>query len=540
MDTTLKGILRLTEAADVEARCAALLVLTHLEVRDPAVVRVIGELLDARNVVVRDFAVGYFERVRPPDGIARLLPMLDTEDDALRRRVVDILARYGPATVAPARKLLEDAPRRRLNAIIDLSVRVRSSAALDGLFDLLAGGDVDINRQVCDAIIAIVPALDDRARADLFARAEKLAAGAKGHRTPLVAAAKLFGALGHVKARRRLFAMLDAREPAVVRSHALAALVQCLRAQTLTDAEVDTLLPLLDEGDEAGMLRPAVRLLEDQPFDRRHLATLNRLADSPQPLVKRFAVQKLGAFESGAVVRTLIGYLTDDSYARRDQATASLKTLPAARAPLMKEFLACDDERKAWTIADILLVHDRSWKRDTLGELWKKLEGALEKREDRLYAPYHHFLNVLDAEALTERVRARAEQLRKSKRFAISARWIMLLKDSPAFDAELQFALAVAELKSHRRPLGGPARRHDLAIDLLRALAESAFPLAERLRRERALTPEELYYAGFHLAEGRGEQRAVARELLEHVAAKYGRSKVGKAAKNKAKLVAAG
>ncbi len=537
MDATLKSVLGLIGAADVEARCAALLVLTHLAAAEDRVVRVVGETLASRNVVVRDFAVGYFEQVRPKDGATYLLPLLDTEDDALRHRIVAILAQYGNAAVVSVKKLLKDAPRRRLNAVIDLCARVRSGGALDLLFDVMAGDDFDANRQACDALIAIVPALEARARSDLFSRTEQLAAKAKGHRTALVAAAKLFGALGEAKARRRLFALLDEREPAVVRTHALAALTQCLRGQPLTGAEVDALLPLLGDSDEAGIIRPAVRLLEDQPLDRRYLTLLNRLAESPQPLVKRFAVQKLGGFESGTVVKTLIGYLTDDSYARRDQATTSLKTLPAARTPLMKEFLACDDERKAWTIADVLLMHDRGWKRDTLTELWKKLEGALEKREDRLFAPYFHFLSALDADDVAERVRARTEQLRKSKRFADSVKWLTLLKDAPTFDAELKFALAVAELKSHARPLGGPTRRHDLALELLRELAASTFPLAERLRRERALSPEELYYAGFNLAEGRGEERAVARDLLEHVAAKHARTKVGKAAKNKAKLI---
>jgi HEAT repeat protein len=195
-----------------------------------------------------------------------------------------------------------------------------------------------------------------------------------------VAAAKLLGGIGDVKARKPLFAMLNPREPHVVRTHALGALVQCLRGKPLTAAEVETLLGWLDDDDEAGVLRPAVRLLEDQPLERAALARLNQLAESPQPIVKRFAIQKLGGFESGAVVKTLISYLTDDSYARRDQATATLKTLPAARSALMKELLACDDERKAWTLADIVLLHDRSWKRDTLTALWDKLQKALETR----------------------------------------------------------------------------------------------------------------------------------------------------------------
>jgi len=539
VDTTLKGVIELIGSPDVEARCAALLVLTHLRADDERVVQAVGAALNGRNAVVRDFAVGYFERARPRDGVGYLAPLLDSPEDGLRQRTVEILAPYGQAAIGAVKKLVKDAPRRRLNAIIDLCARVRTSAALDLLFDLMAGDDFDTNRTACDAVIATVPVLDARARADLFTRTEELAAAAKGHRTALVAAAKLFGALGDPKARRRLFSMLDKQEPPVVRTHALAALVHCLRSEKLAAAEISALVPLLDADDEAGVLRPVVRLLQEQTLDRSYLTQLNRLADSAAPLVKRFAVQKLGGFDSGAVVKTLIGYLTDDSYARRDQAITSLKKLPAARPALMKELLDCDDERKAWTIADVLLVHERDWKRDTRDALWKKLGAALETREDRLYTAYFHFLNALDADAVAEHVRARADALRKKKDFAASAKWLALLKDSPAFDAEARFALAVAEMKAHPHALSAVVRRHDPALDLLRALLRSPFPLAERLRKERALTPEELFYIAFNFAEGGSEEKGLARELLDDLAGKHGRTKVGKAAKNKLRLLPA-
>jgi hypothetical protein len=537
VDATLKGVVSLISGTDVEARCAALLVLTHLKAADDAVVRTVGAALSAKNAVVRDFAVGYFEQVHPRDGVSYVVPLLDADDDALRQHLVVILASYGQSAVAAVKKLVSGAPRRRVNAIIELCARVRTTAALDLLFDLMAGDDFDTNRAACDAVIATVPALDTRGRTDLFARADALAAEAKGHRAPLVAAAKIFGALSDPKARRRLLPLLDTQQPHVVRTHALGALAQCLRGQKLTGSEIDTLLPLLNEEDEAGILRPTIHLLEDQTLERSALSQLNRLAESPQPVVKRFAVQKLGGFDSGGVVKTLIGYVTDDSYARRDQAAASLKKLPAARGALMKELLACDDERKAWTLADILLMHDRSWKRDVLEALWKKLEQALEDRDDRLYTAYLHFLNTLDAEGLTARVRARAERLRAGKHYAASAKWLNLVKESPGFDADAKFALAAAELKAHPHVLTA-VRRHDPALDLLRELTHSTFPVPERLRKERALTPEELFYVAFNFAEGDGDEKAVANDLLAHLSAKHGRTKIGKAAKNKLALLA--
>jgi len=280
-----------------------------------------------------------------------------------------------------------------------------------------------------------------------------------------------------------------------------------------------------------------VALLEDQSFERRHLERLQKLADSPQGVVKRFAVHTLGGFDSGSVVKKLIEYLSDDSYARRSEAMATLKNTPAARVPLMKELLSCDDERRAWALAEVLLAQDRSWRKDVRDELWHRFAEAMDEREDRLYSPFLHVLREIEAPDLLERVRETGEQRRKKKKFAAGARWLGLLRETPAFDGETKLALALCELKSHKHLLNASVRKHDPALELLRDLAASALPLADRLRKERSLAPEDLFYVAFNFAEGKIEERGLARELLEHVTRKFGRTKVGKAAKNKLALL---
>jgi hypothetical protein len=68
VDATLKRVVALIGEADVETRCAALLVLSHLGAADAAVVRAVAAALGGKNAVVRDFAISYLERVRPRDG----------------------------------------------------------------------------------------------------------------------------------------------------------------------------------------------------------------------------------------------------------------------------------------------------------------------------------------------------------------------------------------------------------------------------------------------------------------------------------------
>lgn len=537
MDRTLQGLVRLVAAPEVETRCAALLVLAELGVDEEAAVDAVRKALQGPNAVVRDFALTHLERTRPKAALGDLLSLLDSDDDGLRRRAVEILATYGAAAVAAARKRLDGAPKRRRHAIVDLCGRARSPAAHELILHIMAAGDPDTNRLAVGTLEAAIRAMAASERAAFYGRVEAFAERAGDERIALVSALDLFGFLGDKRCRKRLFGLLGERRPQAVRAHALAALVQCLRGEKVGAAEVDTLLGLLDEADENAILRPALSLLDEHSFDRKHLGRLQELAESPQGVVKRFAVHKLGSFDSGAVVKKLIGYLDDASYARRSEALATLKKTAAARQALMKELLACDDERRAWTLAEAVLAHDRGWRRDVREQLWSRLTEALDGREDRLYSPFLQVLRELDGAEALERIRAAAEQRRKKKKFSLAARWLALLRDTPAFDDEARFALAVCELKSHKHALLAAIRRHDPAVELLRGLAATAMPLADRLRKERVLEAEDLFYVGFSFAEGSVEERALARDVLAHVAGKYGRTKVGRAAKNKLDLL---
>ena len=60
----------------------------------------VGGALASPNIVVRDFAIGYFERVRPRGGLIYLLPLLDAPEDLIRTRIVTLLEHYGAAAVS--------------------------------------------------------------------------------------------------------------------------------------------------------------------------------------------------------------------------------------------------------------------------------------------------------------------------------------------------------------------------------------------------------------------------------------------------------
>jgi hypothetical protein len=373
----------------------------------------------------------------------------------------------------------------------------------------------------------------------LFSEVESVADDLNGaeQRAAVIAAIRILGILGRPQSRKWLIGFVGPEQPSIVRFHALVALLHCLRGQELHKGEFAKLIPILEENEFSDTVRLTLDLLDAHDMPAEYQPALSRLLDSPHIAVQKFALRKMGEFDSPAVVKTLIQQLNDSDAARRDAAARSLRKIPAARTALSKEFLACDNASKAWAIAEILPTYEGKWRRDMLDDVWKRLQNALEE-EDRIHGAYLHFLKQVDAEYAYGQFAARGAQLKKSKKYREAIRFLTPLREFPSFAAEDKFALAIAQLKLHPHDMTSVTARHDPALDLLADLhRSSAFPVLDALKKEKTLEPEDLFYVGFRFAEGGIEARSLGEDILEFVADRHGRTKVGKSAKNKLKLL---
>jgi hypothetical protein len=415
---------------------------------------------------------------------------------------------------------------------------VRGKAAVKGLLQLLSDGNDESNRLICDLM---TPALREMDAGELAALYEDVQAWAtkldiKEQRPAVVSAMRLLGQLGRPQARRLLFRFVGADQPPTVRAHALVALLRCLRDHEIRKDEYAKLFPILEEKEfgEAGRL--ALDLLETHEFPSDARALLTKLMQSPHTDVQKFALRKMAEVGTPATVRTLVEQLGDPDYRKRDVAAGSLRKIPEARAALIKELAACEDASKAWSIAELLPSLEGKWRQDTLDTLWKRLQKAIEN-EERIQTAFLHVLKHAGSEFAYERLAEHGARLVKAKKFKEAVRFLLPLKDFPAIQPENKFQLAVAHLKLHSHTVA--SNRQHPAVELLSDLYRgSAYPVFETLKKEKSLAPEELFALGFTLVERPGQERGLGIDLLEHVAGKFPRNKIGKSAKNKLKLAA--
>ena len=217
-------------------------------------------------------------------------------------------------------------------------------------------------------------------------------------------------------------------------------------------------------------------------------------------------------------------------------AASSLRKIPEARAALIKELMACEDASKAWSIVELLPSFEGKWRQDTIDALWKRFENAVDA-ESRIQTAFLDALKKADEDHVYRRLADQAGRLLRAKKYKEAMGFLTPLREFHAFKPEHRFYLALAQLKLHVHTLA--TNRHHPAVEVFSDLyRNSAYPLFETLKKEKSLAPEELFALGFGLAERAGNERDLGRDLLEFIAAKFPRNKVGKSAKNKLKLLA--
>jgi HEAT repeat protein len=539
MDNTLQEILTLVEKGTIEQRSAALLVLGALKINNAATTKLIGSILDGPNPVLKDYALRYFEEVQPKSNTAQLLKMLDDSDRDMQERTIKSLVAVGQAAVQPLIQGAKNSSRTwQLNAARVLAA-VRGKTAMKGLLQMLIAGTDETNKIICDLMTPALRELDAKGGDALYDEVEEFAANldVKQQRPAAVSSMRLLGQLGRPQARRWLFKFIGAENHPGVRAHALVALLRCLREQDIRKDEYAKLFPLLEEAEFSEVTRLTLDLLDahELPDDSRSL--LAKLMQSPHSDVQKFALRKMGDVATPATIRTLVEELGDADYRKRDVAASSLRKIPEARNALIKELTSCENASKAWSIAELLPSFEGKWRQDTLDLLWKRLRQAVSS-EERIQTAFLHVLKKADQEFAYEKLADQGAKLVKGKKYKEAVGFLAPLKEFPAFKPENKFQLALVHLRLHSHTLA--TNRQHPAIELFTDLyRNSSYPVFESLRKDKSLAAEDFFALGFSLVERSGQERGLGVDLLEHVAEKFPRNKIGKNAKNKLKLVGA-
>jgi len=278
---------------------------------------------------------------------------------------------------------------------------------------------------------------------------------------------------------------------------------------------------------------PALMILQAQPVNDKTLPGWVSLLHAPDVAARRAALDKLGERDSAEVADALVQQLGHADRSLRDAALARLTRLKHGREALTRALLEADSADRAWLLAKAQAPTARdnpaAW-RDTL---FKQACVHVEAN-DRRAEPLLFLLREADAAELRDRLEKRALTLRKKDEHASALLYLRLLARDPACGFPIRLELAACGLKTSPRDLVAEARDGDPCLHQFANLCQNyEAELAEQMEKIDWLTPEELYYLGFHFAEREGRQKQFGARILRAVVKRSPRSKLGQAARKK-------
>ena len=172
---------------------------------------------------------------------------------------------------------------------------------------------------------------------------------------------------------------------------------------------------------------------------------------------------------------------------------------------------------------------------ETNRTLAAKMTKLLDKDDPRA-RPYLWLVRAANPNLAARTLLDRGRQYRRGKDDAKAERYLRPLVGGDLLSDEAKYELALVLLRHGRHQLARSARANDEALRLIGELVRAGFSVLKRLRGERDLATEHLYYVGFHFAEQLNIERTFGSEVLKHLVQKFPRSKLARSAKDKLRI----
>jgi hypothetical protein len=533
LDATGKKLLRLLQPAhSTELRCAVVRVLGEIGLRDAELGQALTELVNDPDPAVRLQALAAIGQLRIEPALPRLLARVG-EGGPEAEVAAQSAARLGARGTRALQELMgQVAPGLRRRIAGALAVGGTSSAGTAAV-DALLDSDPGVVDAAVRSLIGEVPTLSDAQRRGLADHVLELVDPKRKPRLPAAsetALIRLLAALGDARGEAAFWARVDPPHPPELRAAALQAL------GTLPPPEgKEKLKRLLAAAADADfrVAAPALMLLKTLPLADKAVGDWLTLLDAPDVAARRFGIEKLAGKDTPALAAALLKQLAYPDRGVRDQALAQLAQMKHGREALASALLEAHSPEEAWSLARAQVPFVKSYapalQARLLDEAGKYLEAG-----DRQADPLLFLLREADARMVRDHLAERALALRKKKAYAKALVYLRLLTRDPTCAEDIRFEAAACGLKAGEHDLAIESRTADPALQQLTRLIHShEVDPADRLKQAKWLEPEDLFYLGFHFAEGDKQEREFGTQALRLVIERSAKSKLAKDAKSK-------
>ncbi|HEY3820735.1 MAG TPA: HEAT repeat domain-containing protein [Polyangiaceae bacterium] len=568
-------IVDLLSSDAVEKRIAAAIVLGEIRAKGAHVADALTKALDSDIPLLQRHALEALGRVGAKKAASKILALLAAREEDVRRAAVEAIVSIGDDVLPTLRARMADANAEERRSIDAVLAALGGKDAFHVLLGGLASSDAESAKAAAIGVRQRVKDADARQRRSYLSEAEKFLEKQKrqgpGSSVGAIAAGvKILGYLEDEKAIPTLIAFTAAKENApAVRQEALIALRFLLGSDSkkLGAEAKKVIAALVDAAEDAdrALSQTALHTLAGVTIPDDALKRLEKIVLHPDLERARFVMEMLGRQEGSEPAKALVKVLATTKDKRRAEIAASClvaatEGVPpppgstrhlgdghgaaspgmapvreAAVAPLAKALLETDDADRAWLLRSVLKPSAKKMSTATRKEM---LELGIKRLAagDRNWEALLATARDADAAAAADAMRDVAHKLRKAnpdKALTV----LRVLCRSEGSNDEDRYALASAELARGVQDTRPAARSGDEALRLLGSLLDRGVDVGSKLRKDKSLELDHLYYVGFHFSE---EGHPLGEELLRIVADEGGRAKIGKMARSKLALAEQG
>ena len=527
MNDTIRAILDiLDDGRTPELRIAAAQVVGELGSKDQAIVSRLTRALEGAEGYLSRHVLGALARIGSAAAVRALVAELDRTQHA--DVAAHLLAEVGEAAAAPLASAFDEAGPEARARIVSILGRIPTSGSLEVLEKSLL--DPELSKRASDAIVGHqLERLDKRGVQSLKSRLVK---ALKAEGLAAQAVATILGLITRLDAsgsRPTLLKHAGPAYPGMVRKAALESLVSV----SITPAQARDLLAYVDEPDDVHVVDPVIRVLSSvTEWADDAVPKLCELLKHRDTRLCLFAARAMRHAPHKDAVKPLLEYLDGSDPELRAAATAALGANPAARDALMRAMSTERNVDRYGRLAAAAGPHFAS-----LGD--QALRAQVEKACKLLISQDSRGEILLDALASSQPdvvpglVVDKAVRFRRQRKLVESIALLAFLGQADRLDPEGRYQLGLSRLllDSGQRKGDEVDEPGDATMGYLAMLVREGFPMLERLTKESMLKPEDLLRVGQHFAEGVGEERRFAAEVLHHVADKHGRQRAGEEAR---------
>lgn len=510
MNDTQKAIVHVLETGKPELQVAAAQILGELRAKDAPAVRA----LDAgvrRSPVLGRFCLDALAKIGTREAIEIIAASL-LDNEVLADHAAHLLADIGVTAHGVLASTYPQALGDQRVRILGILARTLSKDAVAVFVHGLLTPETTeaAGRMLLEAVDQFQPALQKSLREGLAPHLDGVLPD-----TCLVQVVGVLAKVDPAGSRSLLMRFTAPAVPQVVR----AAAYRAMQGSKLSAAQVRSMMDLLEDPAEKG-LHDAVRdVLGELPeVPDGLLPVLKRLLGSRQPEQRLFALRMLRTAGGAEMAKTAMKFLVHDGERFRAAAADALAHNKQAVEPLVRLLQTTRDTSLAQVAADILIRLGADLPPKLLRGLADKAVQMLRTNArggDLLLGVVLAVGDSKTAGVLVER----AIRLRRARRHADALHVLARLVAAPHATDEVRYQLAVTKLlQDMSHPTAEAAQPGNATMGFFAALVRNGFPLAERLRRESAVTADAMLRVATHFAEAVGVERRFGTELLQHLA----------------------